>query len=208
MIQKNETEIEVIKNNFEERNIEFEHYKSREDLINSIKYEIEKYKTIGIGNSQTLKALKICEIATDMGKIVYDKTLANTQEEIMQLKKNALISDCYITSCNAISKDGKIINIDHSGNRVAAMTFGPERVLIIASEKKIEKSEKEAIKRALTVATPKNAKRAKIDSPCSRSESCEQCAQSVRVCNYVSIIRGQHRSGRMKIMIINEELGF
>ena len=60
----------------------------------------------------------------------------------------------------------------------------------------------------MILATPLNAKRAKIDSPCSRNEGCELCTQNVRVCNYVSIIRGQHSSGRMKIMIINENLGF
>lgn len=208
MIREKKDKIEIIRKNFEERNIEFEYYHSRKDLINSIKKEVEKYRTIGIGNSQTLKALKISELAIDMGKIVYDKTLANTQEEVELLKKNALISDCYITSCNAFSKDGRIVNIDHSGNRVAAMTFGPDRVLIIASENKLEDTEKNALKRALTLATPMNAKRAKIDSPCSRSEGCDQCVQSVRVCNYVSIIRGQHKVGRMKLMIINEDLGF
>lgn len=201
-------EVDAIKRTFEERHIEFEYYHSREDLINSIRNEIGNYETIGIGNSQTLKALNICDIAAEMGKIVFDKTMAVTHEEIKQLKKNALISDCYITSCNAFSKDGRIVNVDHSGNRVAAMTYGPERVLIIASAKKMENTEKDAIKRALTVATSLNAKRAKIASPCSHMEACDQCTQNVRVCNYVSIIRGQRCSGRMKLLIIDENLGF
>ncbi len=87
-------EVDAIKRTFEERHIEFEYYHSREDLINSIRNEIGNYETIGIGNSQTLKALKICDIAVEMGKIVFDKTMAVTTEEIKQLKKNALISDC------------------------------------------------------------------------------------------------------------------
>lgn len=193
---------------FEERNIEAEYFQSRNELINSVKNEISNHKTIGIGNSQTLKSLKISEMAIEMGKTVFDKTLANTTEEIKQLKKHALISDCYITSCNAFSKDGRIVNVDHSGNRVAAMTYGPERVLIIVGMNKLENTEKDAIKRALTVATPLNATRAKIDSPCSRNESCEGCTQSNRVCNYISIIRGQHYPGRMKLLIVNENLGF
>ncbi len=201
-------ELEEIGLNFEERNIEVEYFHSRNELINSVKNEISNYKTIGIGNSQTLKSLKISEIAIEMGKTVFDKTMANTTEEIKQLKKNALISDCYITSCNAFSRDGRIVNVDHSGNRVAAMTYGPERVLIIVGMNKLENTEKNAIKRALTVATPLNANRAKIDSPCSRNESCEGCNQSNRVCNYISIIRGQHYPGRMKLLIIKENLGF
>ena len=126
-----------------------------------------------------------------------------TKQWLIQLKRLS-----YITSCNAFSKDGRIVNVDHSGNRVAAMTFGPERVLIIVGMNKLENTEKNAIKRALTVATPLNANRAKIDSPCSRNESCENCTQSNRVCNYISIIRGQHYPGRMKLLILNENLGY
>lgn len=201
-------ERDAIKRTFEERNIEIEFYNSRIDIVNSIKSELCNHITVGIGNSQTLKALNISEMAVDMGKVVYDKSLADTVEEVNEVKRKALISDCYITSCNAFSKDGRIINVDHSGNRVAAMTYGPDRVLIIVGENKLENTEKDAVKRALTIATPLNAKRAKIDSPCSRGESCELCTQSVRVCNYLSIIRGQQNSGRMKLLVINEELGF
>lgn len=201
-------EIDAIKRTFEERNIEIEFYNSRMDMINSIKSELCNHNTIGIGNSQTLKALKISEMAVEMGKIVFDKSLADGADEVNELKRKALMSDCYVTSCNAFSKDGRIVNVDHSGNRVAAMTYGPKRVLIIVSENKLEDTEKDAVKRALTVATPLNAKRAKIDSPCSRGESCLLCTQSVRVCNYLSIIRGQHKAGRMKLLVINEELGF
>jgi hypothetical protein len=201
-------DLEDIRIRFEERNIELEYFHSRKDLINSVKSEMEHYKKIGIGNSQTLKSLKISELAIDMGKTVFDKTLAETPEDIKHLKKMALVSDCYITSCNAFSKDGRIVNVDHSGNRVAAITYGPERVLIIVGMNKLVNSEKDAINRALTVATPLNAKRAKIESPCSRNESCEGCTQINRVCNYVSIIKGQHYPGRMKLLIINEDLGF
>ena len=75
-------ELEEIGLNFEERNIEVEYFHSRNELINSVKNEISNYKTIGIGNSQTLKSLKISEIAIEMGKTVFDKTMANTTEEI------------------------------------------------------------------------------------------------------------------------------
>lgn len=137
------------------------------------------------------------------------KDLINSvKSEMEHLKKMALVSDCYITSCNAFSKDGRIVNVDHSGNRVAAITHGPDRVLIIVGMNKLVNTEKDAINRALTVATPLNAKRAKIDSPCSRNEPCEGCTQINRVCNYVSIIKGQHYPGRMKLLIMNEDLGF
>jgi hypothetical protein len=102
----NPSDLEDIRIRFEERNIELEYFHSRTDLINSVKNEMEHYKKIGIGNSQTLKSLKISELAIDMGKTVFDKTLAETPEDIKHLKKMALVSDCYITSCNCICFSG------------------------------------------------------------------------------------------------------
>lgn len=201
-------EINEIKTNFEMRNIEFEYFESDEDLIDYIKKDIAVYQNIGIGNSQTLKRLKITDTLLEMHKTVFDKTLGTNSDDIKSLKKKALLSECYITSSNAISKDGIIVNVDHSGNRVAAMTYGPERVLIIVGINKIVQNEKEAINRALKVATPQNALRSKIPSPCSTGGKCLECNQTIRVCNHISIIRGQNEFGRMKVMLLNESLGF
>lgn len=198
----------IISRNFEKRNIEFEYFKDRDSLIKSLISEVRGYNSIGIGNSQTLKKLSVSELMISLNKDVFDKTLAETAKEIKEQKKKALTSDCYISSCNALTRDGKIINVDHSGNRVAAITYGPERVLLIVGSNKLTNNESEGVNRALKVATPKNAKRAKINSPCSNGGSCAKCTQDVRVCNYVSIIRGQHEKGRMKIMMLEEEMGF
>lgn len=198
----------TIKDSFELRNIEFEYFEHREELINALKLEFEKYDSIGVGNSKTLKELDISKLAISMGKTVYDKTLAETKEEITKLKKLALTSECYISSCNAITKNGEIINVDHSGNRVAAITYGPDRVLLVVGKNKITENEKEGLNRVLKVATPMNAKRAKINSACSLGKPCIDCEQSVRVCNYISIIRGQYTKGRMKVFVINENMGF
>ena len=200
--------IEEIKTNLENRNIEFEYFEDRENLMRSIQNEILSHETIGIGNSQTLKNLDITNFALEMNKTVFDKSLGVNTNDIKRLKKQALISDCYITSCNALSKSGEIVNVDHSGNRVAAITYGPERVLIIAGINKIVQTEKEAYNRALKVATPQNAIRAMIPSPCSTGGNCPECNQNTRVCNYISIIRGQNEKGRIKVMILNENLGY
>ncbi len=191
-----------------ERNIELEFFDSRETLISSIREELMKVNTVGIGNSQTLKELGITEIAIEMGKTVYDKTLGKSLEEIKKLKKKALLSECYLSSSNSISEQGTIVNVDHSGNRVAALNYGPDRVLIVIGENKIVKNEKEAIVRALKVATPQNARRAQIASPCSLGKPCDLCNQTVRVCNLISVIRGQNQSGRMKILVLSESIGF
>lgn len=193
---------------FENRNIEFKYFTNRTDLITTVKGEVDKCNSIGIGNSKTLKELQISVMMKSLGKVVYDKTLVNGREEINKLKKLSLMSECYISSCNALTRDGKIVNVDHSGNRVAAITYGPDKVIIIVGENKLVDNEDEAVKRAMKIATPLNAKRAKIDSPCSNNKPCSDCSQEVRVCNYLSIIRGQNVKGRMKVFMINEDIGF
>jgi len=205
---KGENIMNSVKKHFEERNIEFEYFTNRENLLTAIENEINRHNSIGIGNSKTLKTLEISELATSLDKRVYDKTLVSTLEDIKKIKKEALTAECYISSCNALTRDGKIINIDHSGNRVAAITYGPERVLLIVGSNKLAANEQDGIKRALKRATPMNAKRAEINSPCSGGESCDQCTQDVRVCNYISVIRGQYVKGRMKVFMIDESLGF
>lgn len=200
--------INSLKENFESRNIELEFFHNRESLIDYIKSEVSSCDTVGIGNSQTLKHLGISGFVSSLGKKVLDKTEVTDQDEIRRIKKQALLTDCYISSCNALSCDGKIVNIDHSGNRVAAITYGPDKVLIVVGTNKLEKTEQDALKRAMAIATPKNATRAKIESPCSTGGTCSDCTQDVRVCNYVSVIRGQHRKGRMKVLLLDEVLGF
>lgn len=200
--------LELMIENFKDRNIEVSYYNSREKLISDLTNILNDYNTIGIGNSVTLKSLRVTELAKSLGKTVYDKTIASSKEESKLLKLKALTSECYVSSCNAIAIDGKIINVDHSGNRVAAITYGPERVIIIAGSNKIVKTQRAGVQRSLKKATPLNAKRAGIESPCSLGRDCKECTADTRVCNYISIIRGQNVKGRMTVMLIDEEIGF
>lgn len=204
----NKDKQQSLREHFMSRNIEFDYFETRQALIDNLMEELQCHSSIGIGNSQTLKELGVTELSLSLGKTVYDKTLGKSKEEVRALKRNALLSDCYVSSCNGITMDGKIINIDHSGNRVAALTYGPERVLLIVGINKLVETEKDAMKRALSVATPMNARRSGILSPCSIGKSCDACTLSTRVCNYISVIRGQHEAGRMKVFLLNEILGF
>jgi len=194
--------------NLKSRNIDFKYCESRSQVIDLLEELTKSYKSIGIGNSQTLKAIGASQHLMDLDKTVYDKTYGHDKTEIRKLKKLALTADCYITSSNAIAMTGELVNVDHSGNRVAAMTYGPDKVIVIVTTNKVVENEKSAITRALKTATPLNAKRANIKSPCSQGNPCSQCSQDVRVCNYLSIIRGQHEKDRMMLVLLNDELGF
>ena len=104
--------------------------------------------------------------------------------------------------------EGHIVNMDHSGNRVAAMLYGPENVVIIVGINKVVDTLDEAIFRVRNIASPKNAKRAGLNPPCVDIHECVDCRSRDRVCNNLVIIEGQHDMNRMKVCIVNEVEGF
>jgi hypothetical protein len=197
-----------IVNNFKVRNIEVEFFDNQKAAQARVMTLIPTEATVGIGHSATLAAMGVVDSLSERGNVVYDKTSAETKEEIKDLKRKALLTDWYISSSNAVSVEGHIVNIDHSGNRVAALTYGPDKVIIVVGINKLADSLEEAITRARNTASPKNAKRAGFNPPCVRLGHCIDCKSEQRVCHYLSIIQGQHEKDRMKLFIVNEELGF
>lgn len=200
--------IERLINNFKSRNIEVMCFHNLDDAKNEILNLISKEVSIGIGHSETIQKMDITKIFKERGNIVFDKEMAKDKEECKSLKKKALLADWYVTGSNAISVDGRIVNVDHSGNRVAAITFGPDNVIIVVGKNKIVDTWGEAIRRVKDIACPLNAKRAGFNPPCVKLNKCVDCNSTERVCNSLSIIEGQSVKGRIKIFIINEDLGF
>lgn len=194
--------------NFKNRNIEVSYFDTMQEVKNRILDLIPNDSSVGIGNSITLKKMNISETIKNRGNIVFDKTLAKSKEEVKQLKRKALLTDWYITGTNAVSIDGHIVNIDHSGNRVAAMIYGPEKVIIVVGKNKICNTLEDAIKRARNISAPLNAKRAGYNPPCIEMKRCIDCKSKDRVCFNLVIIEGQCEKERMKLFIVNEEMGF
>ncbi|WML34491.1 lactate utilization protein [Clostridium sp. OS1-26] len=197
-----------LKENFKLRNIEVQYFETLENVKSCILNIIPIKCTVGIGHSVTLQKIDITKALLERGNIVYDKELAKNREECKDLKKKALITDWYITGSNAISIDGQIVNVDHSGNRVAAITFGPDKVIVVVGKNKVVDTVDEAIRRVKNVACPLNAKRAGFNPPCVTLNKCVNCVSKERVCNSLSIIEGQSDSDRIKLFIVNEECGF
>lgn len=186
----NKEMIKKITRNFKLRNIEVKYFDSFEDVKSYILKIVPIECTIGIGHSATLQNINITNCLLERGNIVYDKELAKNSDECKSLKKKSLITDWYITGSNAISLDGRIVNVDHSGNRVAAISFGPDNVIIVVGRNKIVDSVDDAIKRVKNVACPLNAKRAGFNPPCVTLNRCVDCVSTERVCNSLSIIEG------------------
>ncbi|RKD32462.1 lactate utilization protein [Thermohalobacter berrensis] len=199
--------IEIIKN-FKSRNIEVTFFKTLEDVKDKILDLIPINSTVGIGNSKTLKEMDISRLLCERGNTVFDKTLAKSKKESKHIKKKSLLTDWYITGTNAISKDGHIVNIDHSGNRVAAMIYGPDNVIVVVGKNKICNTLQDAIDRVRNIAAPLNAKRAGYKPPCLELNKCVDCKTDQRVCFNLVIIEGQYEKDRMKLFIVDEEIGF
>jgi len=194
--------------NFEKRNINVLWFNSFDEVKAYLLEQIPHNAKVGIGNSKTLKRMEITKALCDRGNVVFDKTFGKTPDEVKALKISALLTDYYISGSNAISEDGKIVNIDHSGNRVAAIAYGPDKVYIVVGKNKIVSTCGDAVKRARNIAAPLNAKRAGYNPPCVALGHCIDCLYPERVCYNVSIIEGQHVKNRLTLLIANEDEGF
>lgn len=203
----NNIKLEIIKN-FKSRNIQVTFFETLEDAKDRIIELIPIKCSVGVGNSKTLKEMNITKLLQERGNIVFDKTFAESKEESNQIKKKSLLSDWYITGTNAISKEGHIVNIDHSGNRVAAMIYGPDNIIVVVGKNKICETLDDAIQRVRNVSVPLNAKRAGYNPPCLKLKKCVDCKTDERVCFNLVIIEGQFVKDRMKLFIVNEKLGF
>lgn len=200
--------IKELESNFEKRGINVLWFASFDEVKEFLLEQIPNSAGVGIGNSKTIKNMGFVDALVFRGNVVLDKTLGKTEEEIKELKRNSLLTDFYISGSNAVSVDGRIVNIDHSGNRVAAITYGPDKVYIVVGKNKITATCDEAVKRARNVAAPLNAKRAGLNPPCVAAGCCVDCFSPERVCYALSIIEGQHDKNRLTLLIANEDEGF
>jgi L-lactate utilization protein LutC len=201
-------DIEVVVNSLAQRNIEARYFESLDELERELLITVPVSATVGIGNSQTLKKIGISETLKARGNVVFDKTIATNKLESRELSKKAILSDWYISGTNAMSREGHIVNIDHTGNRVAAMVYGPEKVVVVVGINKIEDSLSAAIDRAKNKAAILNAKRVGLNPPCVELNKCVDCRSKDRVCNNLVIIEGQVDKDRLKVFLVNDSVGF
>jgi LUD domain len=129
-------------------------------------------------------------------------------EDSMEPRRKGLLADVMITSTNAITLDGKLVNLDGLGNRVAAMTFGPQKVILVVGMNKVVSDVDSAISRIKHYAAPVNAMRMNVKTPCAESGICSDCKTPARFCNIWSIIEGQRIKGRIHVKLVGENLGY
>ena len=136
----------------------------------------------------------------------FDQTL--TKEEMLELRRQSLIVDLFITGTNAVTEAGHLVNLDMVGNRVAAMMWGPKNVLLVIGRNKITGDLEDAMIRIKTYAAPVNTMNLDKKTPCVKTGICHDCSSPDRICNYWTIIEKSFIKKRIKIILVNEDLGF
>ncbi len=136
----------------------------------------------------------------------YEENL--TSADMKEIYRKTFYADTYFSSVNAITEEGEIFNVDGNGNRVAAMLYGPDKVILVVGANKIVKNIDEAVKRNKAVSGPANAKRLNTDTPCSKVGYCMDCKSNDRICCEYTVIKRQRTADRMNVIFINDVLGF
>lgn len=198
----------VVKAALEKRGFEAYYCESKAEAAEKVISLIKPGASVSWGGSVSVKELGIPELLKDADCIVLDRSKAKTDEERRQMMKDAMTCDVFLSGANALSEDGIIVNVDGTGNRVAAITFGPESVIIIAGINKIVRSAEDAVTRARTVAAPINAQRFNIKTPCIATGVCGNCNSPDCICSTISIMRHCKPAGRIKVIVVGEILGY
>lgn len=183
--------------------------KDKEEIIDIIENILNKGNVVSCGGSMSLFETGIIEYLRN-GKFEFlDRYKEGlSREDIGKIYRDSFFADAYFTSSNAITEEGELYNVDGNGNRVAAMLFGPKKVIVVVGVNKIVKDIDEAIKRNREIAAPANAKRLNRNTPCAKVGHCMDCNSNERVCNEYSIIKRQGNKDRIHVIFLNEELGY
>lgn len=160
------------------------------------------------GGSVTLEESGMIEALNASSLTVIDRDKAKSKEERFQFIRQAFTADYYFMSSNAITLDGQLVNIDGTGNRVAALCYGPEHVILMIGMNKVAKDADEAISRVHQAAAPPNAMRLNMKTPCSGTGVCADCLSADCICAQTVITRFSRIPGRIKVILIGESLGY
>ena len=192
----------------EKRNITGYYCSDRTAAAEKVLSIIADGSTVSWGGSMTLKECGIIDALKQAPVNLLDRAAAETPEEVQTIYRKAFSADYYLMSSNAITLDGQLVNIDGNGNRVAALTFGPEHVIMVVGMNKVTKTVEEALDRVHNVAAPPNAVRLNTNTPCGATGVCSDCLSPQCLCAQVLITRYSRISGRIHVILVGESLGY
>lgn len=216
MMQKINRTIENLKRN----KMDAYYCETSEDAKSLVKKLINKGDVISCGGSETLFQTGIYDLITSDEYNFLDRSAKGlTPEQVKEIYRKTFSADVFCTSANAVTENGELYNVDGNSNRVAAMLYGPDSVIVVCGYNKLVSNLDEAVRRVKTIAAPKNTVRLGIDTYCGQqgecvslqkdgAEMCDGCHGDRRICcNYVVFAQQRH-IGRIKVIIVGEELGY
>ena len=205
---RNEVLANRVVKNLESRNMEAYFVKTKEEALKKALELIPEGSSISWGGTASAKEIGLLAAVHEGNYEVYDREEVQTPELKNEIAHKALDCDFFIGSTNALAENGVMVNIDGNANRVAAFAFGPKNVLLIVGMNKVVKSEEDAMSRARNEAAPINAQRFGLDTPCSKNGMCYDCKSPDCICCQILITRYSRAAKRIKVILVDENLGF
>ena len=198
----------ILVKNLQSRHFEAYYCANKEEALKKALELIPEGSCVGWGGAMSCEVIGLMKALHAGNYRPMDRSLAKSPEEREQMMRDMLFSDVFLTGANGLSLDGQMVNIDGTGNRAAAIIYGPKHVIVVAGMNKVEDSLEDAITRARTVAAPMNNQRFDNDNPCSVTGTCGNCKNLTCICNQIVITRHCRPAGRIKFVLVGEDLGY
>lgn len=197
----------VLAENLKKRHFEAYYCENKAQALEKAMELIPDGVTVGWGGAMSAQQIGLFDALRNRKVTLLDRDKAADAQERAAMMKRSLTAEVFLTGANALSLDGQMVNIDGNGNRVAAIVYGPDSVIVIAGMNKVCDSLEQAVDRARTVAAPANAQRFNIATPCKAAGSCHNCTSPDCICNQLLITRHCRPAGRIKFILVGEDLG-
>ncbi|MBC2580361.1 lactate utilization protein [Clostridium sp. DJ247] len=204
-----EQKVKKVIENLKKNNMEACYVEDENAVLEKAAQFIKEGDTVSVGGSMTLFETGVIDFLRNGKYNFLDRYEENlTPEDMKNIYRKTFFADAYVVSSNAVTENGELYNVDGNGNRVAAMIYGPDKVIVIVGVNKIVRDLDEAIKRNREYAAPANAKRLNKNTPCTKAGHCMECSSEDRICNDYVLIRKQGNKDRIKVIIVGKELGY
>lgn len=203
-----EKSAQILIKNLQSRHFEAYYCPDKATALQKVLSLIPEGASVGWGGATTAMELGVIKAVKEGPYGALDRDTAQTPEERNAIMAKCQTADVFLTGANALSMDGQMVNIDGMGNRVASIIYGPKSVIVMAGMNKVCADLESAVRRARTVAAPMNQQRFLGKTPCTETGFCADCKSTDCICNQIVITRHCRPAGRIKFVLVGEELGF
>lgn len=197
----------ILVKNLRSRHFDAYYCATAEEALAKAMELIPQGASVGWGGAMSAQQIGLIDTVRAGNYHTIDRETCRSPQEREQAMRDCFSADVFLTGANALSLSGEMVNIDGIGNRVGAIIYGPKEVLVIAGMNKVADTLEQAVVRARTVAAPRNQQRFLRETPCTVTGTCADCKSADCICNQIVITRHCRPAGRIKFILVGEELG-